>query len=93
MARGQYRTHVGDERWWRHVPPGWQRAREEWERLPEWQQQQWWPYYQQQYQQPYYPQPYYQQPYGGWGHGYGGYGGWGRGWDRGYRGGWERRRW
>jgi hypothetical protein len=54
MARGQYGASVGEDRWWRRAPSGWQRSREEWERLPEQDQQAWWRYYQQ-YPQPYYP--------------------------------------
>lgn len=76
MARGEYRTYVGDDEhehehdhdrdreWWRRAPSGWRGTRDQWRLLPEWQQRQWWQYYQQQsYQQPYYQQPYYQQPY------------------------------
>ena len=66
MARGQYGASVGEERWWRRAPSGWQRSREEWERLSEQDQQAWWRYYQQ-YEQPYAQQ--YQQAgayYPGW---------------------------
>ena len=70
---GQWVDIVGgsnddDKRWWRKRPPWWRQSKNDWERLPEWQQRQWWqsaPGQQQQpYGQPYGQQPYGQQPYG-----------------------------
>ena len=62
-----------DKRWWRKRPPWWRQSKDDWERLPEWQQRQYWQSPPQQGQpgypggqQPGYPQqpPYGQPPYG-----------------------------
>ena len=52
-----------DKKWWRKRPPWWRQSKNDWERLPEWQQQQLWRSPPQQGQQPYGQPPYGQQPY------------------------------